>query len=133
VMVDVRFESAFPRPLTLEELRTVPELAGMMLLKRGMRWSIQPVTELEYMVIDAMSRQPAPEGLAIAKAPGRRKPAARKIKRGTGRKAAARAVRKPAAKKKLAGKVAAKKIEKKSQKISRTRPPPRRSAKRRSR
>ena len=62
LMVDVRFEAALPRPLTLNELRAVPELAGMVLLRKGMRLSVQPVTEAQFRVIEALSRRPAPEG-----------------------------------------------------------------------
>ena len=63
LMVDVRFESALPRPLTLNELRAAPELDGMVLLRKGMRLSVQPVTEEQFRVIEALSRRPAPEGL----------------------------------------------------------------------
>jgi len=44
VMVDVEYESKFAAPLSLAELREVQALAGMLLLKQGMRLSIQPVT-----------------------------------------------------------------------------------------
>ena len=64
LMVDVHFEAALPRPLTLDELRTVPELAGLVLLRKGMRLSVQPVTEAQFLVIEALARRPAPDGLA---------------------------------------------------------------------
>ena len=51
VMVDVAFESRFATPLTLAELRTLPELGGMLLLKKGMRLSIQPVTPAEFEAV----------------------------------------------------------------------------------
>lgn len=50
-MVDVRFEQEFPRPLSLAELKTLPELQGMMLLRKGNRLSVQPVSRVEYRVI----------------------------------------------------------------------------------
>ena len=50
-MVDIKAEKALARPVTLEQMRQVPALAGMKLLKRGMRLSVQPVTEEEWGVI----------------------------------------------------------------------------------
>jgi predicted RNA-binding protein with PUA-like domain len=49
-MVDVAFVSTFPRILTLDELRAMPELAGMTLLSRG-RLSVQPVEERYWKAI----------------------------------------------------------------------------------
>jgi predicted RNA-binding protein with PUA-like domain len=49
-MVDVRFVKPLPRPVTLAEMKTRPELAGMVLLKRS-RLSIQPVREEEWRYI----------------------------------------------------------------------------------
>src|SRR5690242_20664684 len=43
-MVDVRYIAPLPRPVTLRELKGVPELSEMVLLKRG-RLSVQPVRE----------------------------------------------------------------------------------------
>jgi predicted RNA-binding protein with PUA-like domain len=51
VMVDVAFESRFAAPLSLVELRTLPALQGMLLLKKGMRLSIQPVTPAEFEAV----------------------------------------------------------------------------------
>jgi predicted RNA-binding protein with PUA-like domain len=42
-MVDVGFVRRFAQLLTLEELRAMPELDGMPLLRRGQRLSVQPV------------------------------------------------------------------------------------------
>jgi predicted RNA-binding protein with PUA-like domain len=50
-MVDVAFVRAFPRMLTLDELRTISELAEMPLLRRGQRLSVQPVSESEWNTI----------------------------------------------------------------------------------
>jgi len=55
LMVDVQFESEFSRPVTLKELRSVPELKEMFLLRKGMRLSIQPVTEEEFQLILAIA------------------------------------------------------------------------------
>jgi predicted RNA-binding protein with PUA-like domain len=43
VLVDVEFVRKLSRPLTLKELREVPELDDMLLLRRGNRLSITPV------------------------------------------------------------------------------------------
>jgi len=53
-MVDIRFESQFAEPISLAKLRTVPGLENMMLLRKGMRLSIQPVTAKEFDIIVAM-------------------------------------------------------------------------------
>ena len=55
LMVDVQFESEFLRPVTLKELRSVPELKEMFLLRKGMRLSVQPVTEEEFQLIFAIA------------------------------------------------------------------------------
>ena len=49
-MVDVRFVEEFLRPVTLGEMKNIPELAGMVLLQRS-RLSIQPVTEQQWKVV----------------------------------------------------------------------------------
>ena len=57
-MVDIQFESEFLRPIPLSELRTIPELGEMMLLRRGMRLSIQPVTREQFDTIVSLARRP---------------------------------------------------------------------------
>ena len=49
--VDIRFESEFARPLALARLRQVPTLADMLLLRKGMRLSVQPVTAAQFKLI----------------------------------------------------------------------------------
>jgi predicted RNA-binding protein with PUA-like domain len=51
VMVDVQFKRKFSTMLTLEALRGIPGLEGMLVLKRGMRLSIQPVTPEEFGIL----------------------------------------------------------------------------------
>lgn len=51
VMVDVQFESELARPVTLRELRELPGLEQMFLLRKGMRLSVQPVTSEEFEII----------------------------------------------------------------------------------
>ena len=53
-MVDIRAERELERAVTLEEMREVPALREMKLLKRGMRLSVQPVTENEWKTILAL-------------------------------------------------------------------------------
>lgn len=52
--VDIQFESKFKTPIPLAGLRRFPELAGMPLLKKGMRLSIQPVTRSEFEFITGL-------------------------------------------------------------------------------
>ena len=51
VMVDVKFKRKFDKVLSLDYLRTVDELSEMVLLRKGSRLSIQPVTETEWVKI----------------------------------------------------------------------------------
>lgn len=55
LMVDVQFENEFSRPVTLKEMRSIPELKKMFLLRKGMRLSVQPVTEAEFQLILAIA------------------------------------------------------------------------------
>ena len=50
-MVDIRHVRTFKKPLTLEQLKTVPALNEMMLLQKGSRLSVQPVTAKEWQTI----------------------------------------------------------------------------------
>lgn len=54
-MVDVRCEDKFAEALPLKTLREHKALAEMVLLRRGMRLSIQPVTAAEYDYILSLS------------------------------------------------------------------------------
>lgn len=54
-MVDIRLEQRFDRPVTLAELRRRKELSGMVLLQKGSRLSVQPVTEKEFETICGLS------------------------------------------------------------------------------
>lgn len=51
VMVDVKFKSKFDEIVSLEQLRGVPKLADMVLLQKGSRLSIQPVTPAQWKII----------------------------------------------------------------------------------
>ncbi len=64
VAVNVRFVAAFPRLLTLEEMHTLPGLEDMLVLRRGMRLSVQPVTEKEYRLITDWMQKPGQSQVA---------------------------------------------------------------------
>ncbi len=54
-MVDVKLTQIFPQPITRDQLRDCKALANMMLLKRGARLSIQPVTAAEWKAIHKLA------------------------------------------------------------------------------
>lgn len=47
-MVDIKYVRKFSRPLTLDRLRKEARLKGMVLLQKGSRLSVQPVSPLEW-------------------------------------------------------------------------------------
>lgn len=49
--VDIQFDTKFTRDVTLPELRETKSLADMVLLRRGSRLSVQPVTAAEWKQI----------------------------------------------------------------------------------
>ena len=50
-MVDIRHRQTFKTGLSLDRLRQEPKLKGMVLLRKGSRLSVQPVTEAEWTVV----------------------------------------------------------------------------------
>ena len=48
VMVDVEFVKKFKHFVTLEELKADKKLQGMLVIKRGMRLSVQPVDKMHF-------------------------------------------------------------------------------------
>ena len=90
-MVDIQLEQIFERPIPLEELREVKELAGMELLRRGSRLSVQPVSAAHFAVILRLAQQPRPAGAKETKV----------VKKSAAKKSAVKkaAVRKPSLKK----------------------------------
>lgn len=54
-MVDVRHEKDFHRVITLAELKSHREIAGMPLLQRGSRLSVMPVSERQWHYICALA------------------------------------------------------------------------------
>lgn len=57
VMVDIQLESRFSRPVSLKELRRCRELENMILLRRGNRLSITPVTREEFNFIVSLGKK----------------------------------------------------------------------------
>jgi predicted RNA-binding protein with PUA-like domain len=57
MMVDIRLVQKFPRELSLPELREMPALANMLLLRKGSRLSVQPVSAGEYAAIVAAAQE----------------------------------------------------------------------------
>jgi predicted RNA-binding protein with PUA-like domain len=55
-MVDVEFVEKFPHFISLEELRQTKRLADMLVLRRGMRLSVQPVTDREFELVCRIGR-----------------------------------------------------------------------------
>lgn len=56
-MVDVRALEHLPRPISLSEMRTKPELQGMPLLQKGNRLSVQKVGAAEWNAVLALAKQ----------------------------------------------------------------------------
>ena len=77
--VDVEYVRTFPHFVPIERLRGEPGLSAMLVLKRGMRLSVQPVTEAEFRIIAAMGDEaweaPPKPPKAASKAKARRKQA----------------------------------------------------------
>ncbi len=59
VMVDISFESRFAQTVTLAELRAIPALEDMRVIKKGQRLSIQPVTAKEFKAVEAHAKKKA--------------------------------------------------------------------------
>ncbi|MCT4625983.1 EVE domain-containing protein [Halodesulfovibrio sp.] len=58
-MVDVKFVEKFPRALTLKELRQIPGLENMELLRKGSRLSVMPVDKKEFDIICNLAKEQA--------------------------------------------------------------------------
>jgi predicted RNA-binding protein with PUA-like domain len=54
--IEIALEARFRKPVTLEAMRADPALSGMVLLRRGSRLSVQPVTEAEWKIVLRMGR-----------------------------------------------------------------------------
>ncbi len=56
-MVDVKFKEKFPRFISLDELKQNPKLENMLILRKGNRLSITPVTASEWKAILKMAKE----------------------------------------------------------------------------
>lgn len=56
-MVDVKFVECFERVVSLETLKTMPGLENMVVIRKGSRLSIQPVTEEEFEIVCKIGRK----------------------------------------------------------------------------
>ncbi|MBI2823083.1 MAG: EVE domain-containing protein [Planctomycetia bacterium] len=54
--VDIRLEEIFDEPIPLDALRREPALKDMVLLQRGSRLSVQPVTKREFETVLKLAR-----------------------------------------------------------------------------
>lgn len=54
--VEVAFKSQFSKLISLDDLRAVPKLKGMEVLKKGQRLSIMPVSAEEFKHIEKMAK-----------------------------------------------------------------------------
>ncbi|MDI6400658.1 EVE domain-containing protein [Balneolaceae bacterium ANBcel3] len=54
-LVDVTFTAKFEPPITRDQLKQTPGLEDMMVLQKGSRLSIQPVTEQEWIIIHQLA------------------------------------------------------------------------------
>ena len=57
LVVDIKAELEFSRPVTLAEIKQNPALGEMLLVRRGMRLSVQPVTQAQYEEIVLLGTQ----------------------------------------------------------------------------
>lgn len=55
-MVDIQFREKFDHLISLEQLKHYPELSKMLLLRKGNRLSVLPVTQEEWQFITAKAR-----------------------------------------------------------------------------
>jgi predicted RNA-binding protein with PUA-like domain len=49
--IEIQYDRPLPRPVTLPQLREIPALADMALLRKGNRLSVQPVSAAEWKTI----------------------------------------------------------------------------------
>jgi predicted RNA-binding protein with PUA-like domain len=54
--VEIALEAKLAAPVTLDAMRKIPGLSNMVLLRRGSRLSVQPVSEAEWEIVLRMGR-----------------------------------------------------------------------------
>jgi predicted RNA-binding protein with PUA-like domain len=55
-LVDVKFKAKFKTFIPLDQIKVVPELSSMIIVQKGTRLSITPVTKKEYEVVVKLGR-----------------------------------------------------------------------------
>ena len=75
--VDVEYVATFTHFVSMDRLRAEPACGSMLVLKRGMRLSVQPVTPDEYAAVVALGSTPPPV-VEAPPTPAPRQPAATK-------------------------------------------------------
>lgn len=60
-MVDIKLEKKLKRLVPLDELRSIKSLDGMVLLQKGSRLSVQPVTEKQFETVCKQAEKPVPK------------------------------------------------------------------------
>lgn len=58
-MVDIKFVEKFPEIVPLDQLKETPGLEEMMVIRKGMRLSIQPVSKAEFEIVKKLGRATA--------------------------------------------------------------------------
>ena len=58
-MVDIGYVATFPQTVSLETLRSTPGLEDMMVIRKGSRLSVQPVTRAEYDIVVKLGKRRA--------------------------------------------------------------------------
>ena len=60
MMVDLEFVEKFPGTVSLEELKAMPELEGMLVTRRGQRLSVQPVEAEHFRIVRRLGKKARP-------------------------------------------------------------------------
>jgi predicted RNA-binding protein with PUA-like domain len=60
MMVDIEYVSTCKRKVSLDELKEVPGLEKMLVIKKGMRLSVQEVTKGEFQIVKKLGNTKAP-------------------------------------------------------------------------
>jgi len=60
MMVDVAYVSTFKRVVTLDEMKEVPGLSDMLVIRKGMRLSVQPATKDEFQLVKKLGNSKSP-------------------------------------------------------------------------
>jgi predicted RNA-binding protein with PUA-like domain len=57
-MVDVKFRTKFNSPLTLNAMKSFPQLEEMIILRKGNRLSVTPIKQVEWKFINELNEEP---------------------------------------------------------------------------